>query len=86
MKNIKDYIEWDVEYADNKNYDDAKLEYFRIKNLKYIITFDQFDLIDIEEDEVDEKIKDIFRASESNDENEYPIEIKFDEDNIKYRK
>ena len=82
----KDYIEWDVKYADNKNDNDVKLEYFRIQNLKYIITFDQFDLIDIEEDEVDERLKKVFRAAESNDENEYPIEIKFDEDNIKYRK
>lgn len=82
----KDYIKWDSKYDDKKTGDDVKLEYFKIKNLKYIITFDKFDLVDVEEDEVDEKLKDIFRASESNDANDYPIEIKFNEDNIKYRK
>lgn len=82
----KDYIEWDSKYDDKNTDDDVKLEYFKLKNLKYIITFDKFDLIDIEEDEVDERLKKVFRASESNDENEYPIEIKFDEDNIEYRK
>jgi len=82
----KDYIEWDSKYDTKNTNDEIKLDYFRIKNLKYIITFDRFDLVDVKEDEIDEKIKDIFRASESNDANEYPIEIKFDEDNIKYRK
>ena len=82
----KDYIKWDSKYDDKKTGDDVKLEYFKIKNLNYIITFDKFDLVDVKEDEIDEKLKDIFRASESNDANDYPIEIKFDEDNIKYRK
>ena len=82
----KDYIKWDSKYDDKKTGDDVKLEYFKIKNLNYIITFDKFDLVDVKEDEVDEKLKDVFRASESNDANNYPIEIKFDEDNIKYRK
>ena len=82
----KDYIKWDSKYDDKKTGDDVKLEYFKIKNLNYIITFDKFDLVDVKEDEIDEKLKDIFRASESNDANDYPIEIKFDEDNIEYRK
>lgn len=82
----KDYIKWDSKYDDKKTRDDVKLDYFKIKNLKYIITFDKFDLVDVKEDEVDEKIKNIFKATESNDANDYPIEIKFDEDNIKYRK
>ena len=82
----KDYIKWDSKYDDKKTRDDVKLDYFKIKNLKYIITFDKFDLVDVKEDEVDEKIKNIFKATESNDANDYPIEIKFNEDNIKYIK
>ena len=44
-------------------------------------------MIDVTDDTVEEKLKDIFRASESNDANkDYPIEIKFDEDSLEYRK
>lgn len=82
----KDYIKWDSKYDDKKTRDEVKLDYFKIKNLKYIISFDKFDLVDVKEDEVDEKIKNIFKATESNDANDYPIEIKFNEDNIKYKK
>ncbi len=83
----KDYIEWDSKYDTSKsNNDDIKLEYFRIKNLKYIITFNLFDLTGVDDDTVEEKLKDIFKAAESNNYNKYPIEIKFDEDSLEYRK
>lgn len=82
----KEFIEWDVKYDVNKTNDDVKLDYFRIKNLKYIISFDRFDMIGVDDESVDEKLKDIFRAAESNDNNEWPIEIKFDEDSLEYRK
>lgn len=80
------YIEWDVKYDVKKTKDDVKLDYFRIKNLKYIISFDRFDMVGVDDDTVDEKLKDAFRAAESNDNNEWPIEIKFDEDALEYRK
>ena len=44
-------------------------------------------MIDVTDDTVEEKLKDIFRTAESNDANkDYPIEIKFDEDSLKFRK
>lgn len=82
----KDYIEWDSKYDVKKTKDDVKLEYFKIKNLKYRIEFDRFDMVDVDDDNVEEKLKDIFRTAESNKENEYPIEIQFDEDSLEYRK
>ena len=82
----KEYIEWDPKYDVKKSGDDVKLDYFRIKNLKYIISFDRFDMVDVTDDNVEEKLIDIFRASESSKENEYPIEIQFDEDSLEYRK
>ena len=82
----KEYIEWDAKYGNNNNDKDIKLDYFRIKNLKYIIVFDRFDLTDVDDDTVNEKLIDIFKATESNNENKYPIEIKFDEDSLKYKK
>ena len=82
----KEYIEWDVKYDVKKTKDDVKLDYFKIKNLVYIIEFDRFDMVDTTDDTVDDQLKDIFNAAESNDANEYPIEIKFDEDNLEYKK
>jgi len=82
----KDYIEWNSKYDVKKSGDDITLEYFKITNLKYHINFDRFDMVDVDDDNVEEKLKDIFRTTESNKENEYPIEIQFDEDSLEYRK
>lgn len=82
----RDYIEWDTKYDVKKSGDDAKLDYFKIKNLKYIIDFDRFDMVDVDDDNVEEKLIDIFRVAESSKENEYPIEIQFNEDSLEYRK
>ena len=83
----KEFIEWNSKFDLKKTNDDVKLDYFKIKNLKYIINFDRFDMIDVTDDNVEEKLIDIFRAAESNDANkDYPIEIKFDEDSLEYRK
>ena len=82
----KDYIEWDSKYDSKSSNDDIKLEYFKLKNIKYIIVFDRFDLTEVDDDTAEDKLVDIFTAAESNNENEYPIEIKFDKDSLKYRK
>lgn len=82
----KDYIEWDSKYDVKKTNEDIKLDYFKIKNLRYIITFDRFDLEDVDDDTVKDKLIDIFKSTESNYNNKYPIEILFDEKNLEYRK
>lgn len=82
----KDYIEWNSKFDVKKTKDDVKLDYFKIKNLKYFIEFDRFDMVDVTDDNVEEHLIKIFKAAESNDENEYPIEIVFDEKNLEYRK
>lgn len=82
----KEYIEWNSKYDSKSSNDDVKLDYFKIKNIKYIITFDRFDLTDTNDDNAKEKLIDIFNSAQSNDANKYPIEIKFDEESLKYRK
>lgn len=82
----REYIKWDPKYDVKKSGDDIKLDYFKIKNLRYIIDFDRFDMVDVDDDNVEEKLIDIFRVAESSKENEYPIEIQFDEDSLEYRK
>ena len=82
----REYIKWDPKFDVKKTNDDVVLEYFRIKNLKYIITFDRFDMVDVDDNNVEEKLIDLFRAAESSKINEYPIEIQFDDSALKYRK
>ena len=82
----KDYIEWDVKYDSKNVKDDVKLEYFKVKNLIYIIEFDRFDLTDATDDNVQEKLVEIFKAAESNNNNKYSVEIQFDENSLEYRK
>ena len=82
----KEYIEWDPKFDVKKSGDDVKLEYFKIKNLKYIITFDRFDMVDVTDDTVEDHLIELFKTTESNKENEYPIEIIFDEDSLEFRK
>ena len=43
-------------------------------------------MVDTTDDNVKEKLIDIFKAAESNNDNKYSIEIKFDEDSLKYKK
>lgn len=80
----KDYIQWDAKY--DKKTEGQKLDYFRIKNLKYVISFDRFDLVDATDDNVKEILLKIFKVTDSSPENEFPIEIKFDEDSLEYHK
>lgn len=76
-------LDWDSHYAVKNHGDDDTLNTFTITNLKYVIKFDRFDLVDVDKDDIENTIKDIFKATESNDINEYPINIKL-EDNISY--
>ena len=82
----KEYIEWESKYDSKTSNDDVNLHYFKLKNLKYIISFDRFDLTDVDDDTVEDKLDEIFEAAQSNYDNKYPIEIQFDKDSLKYRK
>lgn len=81
----KDYIEWDSKY-DSKISKDVKLEYFKLTNVKYIIEFDRFDMENVTDDDVKEHLISVFKAAESNDANEWPLEITFNEDTLEFRK
>lgn len=81
----KDYIEWDSKY-DSKISKDVKLDYFKLSNIKYIIEFDRFDMDNVTDDDVKDKLIDIFKSSESNNANNWPLEIIFNEDSLEFRK
>lgn len=81
----EDFIEWDASY-DANNASGKDLNYFVIKNLKYIITFDKFDLTNVDDNNVKYELYKIFESANSNSINKYPIEIKFDRYSLVYRK
>ena len=78
-------IEWDPEY-DIKTFNDDDIDIFRLTNLRYIIKFDRFDLVDVDDDNVYDTLCKIFGVTVSNNVNQYPIEISLDNKNIKYKK
>ena len=84
--NTNNYVQGYFQYDSKKSGDDVKLEYFKIKNLRYIISFDRFDMVGVDDDNVREKLIDVFKSCESSKENEWPIEIVFDEDSLEFRK
>ena len=43
-------------------------------------------MVDVTDDTVEDHLIELFKTTESNKENEYPIEIVFDEDSLEYRK
>jgi hypothetical protein len=77
-------LKWDPRY--NNNNKDVTLNYFKITNLKYIIIFDRFDILNGNDDNVQRVLEEVFMATVSNNENEYPIEISLDTKNIEYSK
>lgn len=82
----KDYIEWEAKYDSKNVSDDTKLDYYKINNIKYIIEFDNFDMEYTSDNNVKENLINILKAAESNNDNEWPIEIQFNEDSLEFRK
>ena len=58
----------------------------KINNIKYIIEFDNFDMEYTSDNNVKENLINILKSAESNNDNEWPLEIQFNEDNLEYRK
>lgn len=85
----KDYsynLEWDSNYNKTNTNDEIELDLFKLKNLKYVIIFDRFDILNGNDDNIKKVLEEIFNATVSNNENKYPIEITLDDKNIEYSK
>ena len=78
-----DFIEFDKS-KDSKT-QEYKSTYITVKNLKYIIKFDEFELKQEEYKDIKSTLVQIFKRCESSETNNYPISIKLDEYHIKYR-
>jgi len=69
----------DLEYKDENGpqaASDSKIVTFELTNLRYIIMFSRFKIMNAEKD-IDDLLRDIFIAYESNDTNEYALDIEF---------
>lgn len=74
-------LEWENEYDENNS---DKLDIFKLTNLKYIISFDEFEYKDSENSNTEETINQIFSKFDTSNINKYPIEIKYNPDSIEY--
>lgn len=79
-----DYIEFDSHASSVDITDDTKLDIFKLHHFKYIIKFEKFDLKDSDDRHIKETLSQIFKAAESNSQNKYPIELKYNESELKY--
>ena len=80
----KDFIEFDKS-KDNKIKDDDKLVFVTLTNLKFIIKFDEFELKQEEFKDTKKTLIQIFEAYQSNENNEYPLKLTLDSENIQYK-
>lgn len=81
-KNQKADIEWDPTYDDEN--EDAKLQIYQIKNLKYVIEFSEFTVEAEDEHQAKETLDTIFNSTVSNNENKYDITISLNVDNMEF--
>lgn len=85
IENKKPDIEFDSKYNNDESEDDNLIVY-HITNLKYVIIFDRFDILNGNDDNVKDTLDSIFNRTVSNNINEYPFEITLDTKNIEYSK
>ena len=84
-KDIELNLEWDDEYDSTKNKEES-LDTYKFTNLKYIIMFDEFELLteDTNEEAIKKTIDEIFLKLDSSNINKYPIDIKYNSDLTEY--
>jgi len=75
-------LEWNNEYANDNIDKDETLNTFILYNFKYIIKFDKFDIM--YDEDIKEELNNLFSSYESNNNNNYPIELKYNKDELLY--
>lgn len=85
VESTGDFIDWHKDIDKNHDTDNEEFNFVQVKGLRYVISFDEFDLKDEDSSDIDETLSKIFTATNANDNNKYPLEITFDEKNISYK-
>lgn len=79
-EDIQEYsLKWDP-YYDEKN--KSELNTFKLTKLKYIILFDEFEILS--EGDIKETLNNIFAQLDSSRINKYPVDIKYNPDKLEY--
>ncbi|MBQ3415328.1 MAG: hypothetical protein IJH39_08310 [Clostridia bacterium] len=74
-------LEWD-QYYDEKHNED-KLDVYKITNLRYVIMFDEFEILD-DSDDIRKTLDEVFHKLDSSNINKYPVEIEYDSKQLEY--
>lgn len=80
-----DFINWDAEKDSRYNTERDDFCFVHIKGLKYHIAFDEFEFKDVDSTDKKKTITTVFSSFNANDNNKYPLHIKFNENNIIYK-
>lgn len=83
-----DCVEWDTDVNKDHNPDNEDFTYVRVYNLKYVIKFDEFNLLDANSNNITEVLYTIFsRCNSDPTTNKWPLKITLKDkyNNIKYR-
>lgn len=84
----EDSYEGEYDFEVDSHYDDKvkedDLETYKITGLKYIILFDEFEILDKKTDDVKGTLDEIFTKLDSSELNEYPAEIKYNPDLLEF--
>lgn len=78
-------LDWDKYYDEKVKEED--LDVFKITKLKYIILFDEFELLDKslnDSDDIKKTLDEIFHKLDSSNINKYPIDIEYNEDELEF--
>lgn len=79
------FIDWDNNIDTRYNTDKDEFVFVQVQGLKFVICFDEFDLKDEDSTNIEETLNTIFSAANANENNKYPLNIKFDKKNIEYK-
>ena len=87
FEHIKDFedevnLTWDSYYDDKV--DEKSLNTFKITGLKYIILFDEFEILNKNDDKNKNVLNEIFTKLDSSSINKYPVEIKYNPDLLEF--
>ena len=74
-------LKWDGHYDENNK---SELNTFKLSKLKYIILFDEFEILDKNSEDVKEILNKIFLKFDSSRINKYPIDIKYNSELLEY--
>ena len=87
FEHIKDFedevnLTWDSYYDDKV--DEKSLNTFKITGLKYTILFDEFEVLDKNNDDIKNVLDEIFTKLDSSSINKYPVEIKYNSELLEF--